>query len=445
MTTLQSSSIRSLTIRSNDVTQSLIRSMTSSLSIKSAISIPKLPNNGKFLKNLNISNVTLFKKNTKTVLPSENISTPQEVSHDEDDIITSLATIKLHVILEAVLDRIEMHQNIGKQRENWNSLLLNSLNMVTLTATTMVGMAVGLSSDEPVLGLKVASTLLFVAGTGILSIMNKIQPSQLVEEQRNAVRLFKKLRTEIETCLSLESPTEEDVEEAMERVLALDKAYPLPLLGAMIDKFPNTFKPAMWWPFKKPLSPENGYGSNTKENLHAKKEGVVNGWSKELEEEMKQIVGVIDRRDIEDFVKLGNKALKLNKTLAVSGPLLMGIAAVGSAFGGHGGAVGGVVAAVAGSLASVVNTIEHGGQVGMVFEMYRNCAGFFNLLEEKVKSNLEEKDLGKRENGELFEMKMALHLGRSLSELRDFAAANNSSSCASEVGSPKGEFASKLF
>ncbi|KAL2931346.1 hypothetical protein RDABS01_036756 [Bienertia sinuspersici] len=92
----------------------------------------------------------------------------------------------------------------------------------------------------------------------------------------------------------------------------------------------------------------------------------------------------------------------------------MGTAVVGSVFAGHGGPWGGLMAAVAGSMGAVVNTIEHGGQVGMVFEMYRNCAGFFSLLEEKVECNLEEKDVEKRENGEIFEMKMALHLGRNL-------------------------------
>ncbi|KNA25252.1 hypothetical protein SOVF_008180 [Spinacia oleracea] len=430
MTTLQSLSKGSIsTFRLDHITQSyFVRSMNNhaGLQIKSAISIPKLPN-FKHLKELNMSNIatnTLFKKNTKTtIIPKEVV-----ISHDNEDHSdhhATLETIKLHVVLEAVLDRIEMHHNIGEQRENWNSLLLNSLNMITLTAATMAGM-VGFSGEHHSLGLNVASTLLFAAGTGILLIMNKIQPSQLVEEQRNAVRHLKQLKNKIQMIISLRPPAQEDVEAAVEEVLALDRAYPLPLLGSMLEKFPNTFKPAVWWPAEKP-----GNINAPKENLVVKKGVVNNGWSKELEEEMKQIVGVIDRRDIEDYVKLGNKALKFNKTLAKCGPLLMGVATVGAAFGGP---WGGLVAAVAGSTASVVNSIEHGGQVGMVFEMYRNCGGAFKLLEETIESNLEEKDLEKRENGELFEMKVALHLGRSLSELRDFAAS-----------SPKGEFASKLI
>ncbi|KAG9159537.1 hypothetical protein Leryth_019598 [Lithospermum erythrorhizon] len=85
------------------------------------------------------------------------------------------------------------------------------------------------------------------------------------------------------------------------------------------------------------------------------------------------------------------------------------------------------------------NTFEHGAQVGMVLELYRSNAGFFKFMEESIESNLLEKDVSRRENGELFELKVALQLGRSLSELRDLANIS-----ASEDGDIE-EFASKLF
>ncbi|PQQ02965.1 putative F-box protein [Prunus yedoensis var. nudiflora] len=53
--------------------------------------------------------------------------------------------------------------------------------------------------------------------------------------------------------------------------------------------------------------------------------------------------------------------------MAISGPILTGLAALGSAFVGSSGTYGvwGVMAGViCGALASVVNTLEHGGQVG---------------------------------------------------------------------------------
>ena len=159
---------------------------------------------------------------------------------------SSKAIIQLYAILEAVADRIEMHNNVGEQRVNWNTLLLNSINMLTLAASTMAGVA-GSYDGAPVLALKLSSALLFSAATGMLLATNKIQPSQLAEEQRNAARLFKQLQTQIQTEIAIGNPSEGDVRDAIEKVLALDKAYPLPLLGgAMLEKFPAKFEAARW-------------------------------------------------------------------------------------------------------------------------------------------------------------------------------------------------------
>uniref|UniRef100_A0A2P2PJ42 Uncharacterized protein n=1 Tax=Rhizophora mucronata TaxID=61149 RepID=A0A2P2PJ42_RHIMU len=72
----------------------------------------------------------------------------------------------------------------------------------------------------------------------------------------------------------------------------------------------------------------------------------------------------------------------------------------------------------------------------MVFEMYRGNAGFFQLMQETIESSLNER----RENGQVFEMKVALQLGRSLSELKNLAA-----SSARNGAQAAEEFASKLF
>lgn len=333
---------------------------------------------------------------------------------------------KLYAIKEAVVDRVEMHRNIGEQRSQWNSMLLTSINGITLAAATIVGIAA--SSGDTVLGLKMSSTLMYLAATGMLTIMNQIQPSQLAEEQRNAARLFQDLHNQIQTTLSIGHPSAVDVKDAMDRVLALDKAYPLPLLGVMLEKFPSAVEPAVWWPQQRRRQPKRVNGN-------------WNGWNGKLEEEMKEIVGVLGRKDQEEYIRLGEKALKLNKFLAMSGPLLTGLAAVGSAFAGHSthGSWAAMLGIVGGALASVVNTLEHGGQVGMVFEMYRSNAGFFEYLKEAIESNLTETDMERRENGEVFELKLALKLGRSLSDLRNLAGASLSK------GEEIDEFASKLF
>ncbi|XP_030514796.1 probable F-box protein At4g22030 [Rhodamnia argentea] len=337
-------------------------------------------------------------------------------------------TTKLYAILEAVEDRVEMHHNIGEQRDNWNKLLLNSVNMMTLTATTMAAMA----ATMPATSLRVCSALLFTAATGMSLVISKIQPSQLAEEQRNALRLFKELRSKIKSMLALRYLTESDLKETMEKVLALDRAYPLPLLGAMIEKFPAKFQPATWWP-RVSNNRRQSRGRKTVTNTEQ------NGWSEDLEVEMRAIVQVLKSKDKQDYLRLGNLALKLNKMLAVSAPLLTGIATASSAFGGS---MATTVAAIAGAMAAIVNSFEHGGQVGMVVEMYRNCAGFFELVEETIEMTLEERDYSKRENGEMFEMKVAMKLGRSLSQLRDLAR----KSVASCIGGTEvDEFGSKLF
>ncbi|KAI5447181.1 probable F-box protein At4g22030 [Lathyrus oleraceus] len=338
--------------------------------------------------------------------------------------------VKLHLIMEIVSDRLEMHKNIGIQRDNWNSLLLSSVNMMTLSASSMVGLAAVASAstgaEASLLALKVSSTILYMAATGLLLFMNKVQPSQLAEEQRNAVRFFNQLQGELRTKLALGNFNEDDVNEAIEKVLALDKAFPLPLLGSMLEKFPETVKPAVWWPQMKTRKHER--------NLQGKKN---NGWNLRLEEEMKKIVMVLKNKDIENCMKLSKRVLKLNKLLSFSGPILTCFAAFGSVFLGSVNASWPMMLGIiCGAMASVVNTIEHGGQVGMVFEFYRSTSGLLKLMEETIELNINEEDYYKRENGELLEIKVALQLGRSLSELRQFS---NDDDDVCE------EFANKLF
>ncbi|KAJ0081011.1 hypothetical protein Patl1_09984 [Pistacia atlantica] len=391
-------------------------SCSSSNRINAAISVPKLPRiRFSPLKKPSRDLVEELKVRdngyTNSVLVEKFVpSTKFQEDNNVDDSTNSMVTAQLYAVLEAVADRVEMHYNIGQQRDNWNTLLLNSINMITLTAATMAGVAATGGAGVSLLALKLSSTLLFSAATGMMVIVNKIQPSQLAEEQRNATRLFKQLQSEIQTVFALRLPNKEDVKDAMEKVLALDQAYPLPLLVKS-------------------------------EQCSSKME--KNGWSVDLEEEMREIIEVLKRKDTEDYMRLGNLALKINKILAISGPLLTGIAAVGSAFvGSPHGSWAAVVAVAAGALATTVNTLEHGGQVGMVLEMYRYCAGSFTLLEESIEATLNESEVEKRVNGEMFVQNVALKLGRSMSQLRDLA---ENSIYSRSNGAEIDEFASKLF
>ncbi|TXG46976.1 hypothetical protein EZV62_026270 [Acer yangbiense] len=363
--------------------------------ITGAISVPKLPKIGLLTPKI-IPSGELF--GLTNPIPIEKIVVPTTTIHhqhnrNEEQNIT---TQRLYAILEAVCDRVEMHNNIGEQRNNWNTLLLNSINMITLTAATMSGFAATGGEGASLLALKLSSALLFSAATGMMVMVNKIQPSQLAEEQRNAVRLFKQLQREIETVIALRVPCEEDVDEAIEKVLALDRAYPLPLLGSRKVSI-------------KLLPLARGGGSRILLVL-------VDHYEHNLIHKKKTLT------------KIGGNY----KAGPITHRALLPLGFLGSPS----------LAAAAGTLAAVVNSFEHGGQVGMVLDMYRNCGGFFKLLEESIESTLDESEVEKRENGEMFEMKVALKLGRSLSELRDLA---RKSSYSFIEGTQYEEFASKLF
>ncbi|KAK8353831.1 hypothetical protein V6Z11_A05G182300 [Gossypium hirsutum] len=406
----------------------LASSSSPSKQIHAAMSVPKLPSIRFSVPKVPTKSLSVELKTRAgfvNTIPFEKNVIGSETRPVQESSSVAMATVQLYAILESVVDRVEIHNNVGQQRENWNALLLNSINMITLTAATMAGVTATVGAGVSVLGLKLASTLLFSAATGMLVMMNKIQPSQLVEEQRNATRLFKQLQGQIETLLAIGTPSKEEPKDAMKKVLALDKAYTSSLVR----------QPAVWWP--------KTQSQKTNKQKHSNGKVESNGWTEELELEMRQVVEVIKRKDSEDYERLGNKALKMNKVLAASGPLLTGIAALGSAFmGPSNGPWAAIMATVAGALASAVNTFEHGVQVGMVFEMYRNNAGFFKLVQESIEWTLSESDLEKRENGELFEMKVAFQFGRSVSQLRDLAKKSNYSRL---EGSPIDEFASKLF
>ncbi|GLJ47906.1 hypothetical protein SUGI_1011470 [Cryptomeria japonica] len=195
----------------------------------------------------------------------------------------------------------------------------------------------------------VVATLLYGFSTALMCGVSKMQPSQLAEEQRIAARLFRQLNTDIHTNLALPP---------YKAVLALDEAYPLPV-------FP------------------------------------------ELETELRGVSETLKSGDIAEYVGLSRKVLGVNSILAIAGPLLTGIA---GALNLNGAMLS--MSMVAGVLGVVGNTLSHSGEVGMVFEMYRNCAGFYHLPDSSISDTLNEAEPEARENRELFRWRFALQLGR---------------------------------
>ncbi|KAL4345477.1 hypothetical protein HN51_063529 [Arachis hypogaea] len=100
-----------------------------------------------------------------------------------------------------------------------------------------------------------------------------------------------------------------------------------------------------------------------------------------------------------------------------------------------------MISVICGALASVLNTLEHGSQVRMVFKLYGETAGFLKLKEASIELSVNERDPVLRENRESFEIKMALrvwYFGRTRFEQTQFADCY-------ECDGDNEVFASKLF
>jgi hypothetical protein len=349
-----------------------------------------------------------------------------------------LSLEKLRAIADAAADRAEMHDIIGRQRDNWNHLLLHSTNSLTLAASAMAALA---PAAPNMVALKASAGVLLATAAVTMAAVNKIQPSQLAEEQRNATRLWRELEREVRAAIALGEPTTKaDVKDAMDRLLALDAAYPLPLLPGMLEKFPKAVEPTRWWPSRRSAQPKK---SKSFGRRGAATVAPGNGWTQDLEDEMRGLLRVIKAKDENEFLTVGKLVLNLNKSLAVAGPALAGTAALASVFIGSGeaGTWASGASVLGGALAAAVNTVEHGGQMGMLFELLRNCAGFYRKIQEDIEANLAEPDVERREGGELFATKVALKLGRSLSDLKQFSMMASSSVRDEDIK----EFAGKLF
>ncbi|GLJ47907.1 hypothetical protein SUGI_1011490 [Cryptomeria japonica] len=322
----------------------------------------------------------------------------QNPNKDEDD--DEMVVAKLRLVAAAAADRAEMHGVLAQQRDGWNKLLLASLTNITLAALILQALPNINDSNN------VVATLLYGFSTALMCGVNKLQPSQLAEEQRMAARLFHQLKTDIHTKLALpprlrqEKCADSFLAKAYKAVLALDEAYPLPLFPGMLDKFPKIVQPTVWWP-------QHEQNHQTQNQPQTDNNTTINGWSAELEKELRGVSETLKTGDIAEYVGLSRKVLGVNSILAIAGPLLTGIA---GALNLNGAMLS--MSMVAGVLGVVGNTLSHAGQVGMVFEMYRNCSGFYHLLDSSISDTLNEADPEARENGELFRWRLALQLGR---------------------------------
>jgi len=214
----------------------------------------------------------------------------------------------------------------------------------------------------------------------------------------------------------------------------------------MLEKFPKAVEPARWWPRRRPQQQPKSSSTTTRSRSFGRR-GVrttSNGWSQELEE-MRGLLRVLRAKDEHQYLTVGKLVLSINRGLAVAGPALAGTAAVAAAFIGTGDGASSAwasgAAAACGALAACVNTVEHGAQLGMLFELLRNCAGFYRKVQEDIEAALGEADVERRENGEVFRTKVALLLGRDAAELRQFRRMASASVKDDDIK----DYAGKLF
>jgi hypothetical protein len=265
---------------------------------------------------------------------------------------------KLCAVAEAAADRAEMRDIVGRQRDGWNHLLLHSTNSLALAASVMAALAPGAEPTTLLLALKASAGALLATAAVTMVATGKVQPSQLAEEQRNATRLWRQLERDVRAALRQAATAADVVHHAVDRVLALDAAYPL--LPQMLDKFPEAVEPTRWWPRRQPR--KKPARSPTVVNGRATVRA-GNGWTPELEDEMRGIARAIRAKDEAEYVSNAKLALALNRGLAVAGPALARAAALAAAFvGPASGSWASGAAVVGGALAATVNTVEHGAQ-----------------------------------------------------------------------------------
>ncbi|CAK9883149.1 unnamed protein product [Sphagnum jensenii] len=323
---------------------------------------------------------------------------------DGNGVEDSRVVAQLRNIAFAAKDRSEMHAIIGVQRDNWNKLCHMTVNMTTIAAAMLAAMNNGVAgSTSASLGMSMAAFLLNGGAAGFMFLASKFQPSQLAEEQRTASRFFKMLARDIETTLLIDPRLRKAVhlymDDVMDRLEALDVAFPLPLTPNGLVKFPKEVVPSVLGSTAD-LSETEILANNT------------NGWSNAMVQDLKHTAKKLKESDIEIYLGWARNKERDNNRLVMLAPVLAGSAALLSLLGCCQPGIHLAALASACSIAAVFgSSFSNGGQIGMIFELYRNCAGYYEQMVQDIQSTIRV-PVCQREDGELYHQKIALKLGR---------------------------------
>ncbi len=319
---------------------------------------------------------------------------------DGNELEESRLVAQFRSIALAAEDRSQMHAIIGVQRDNWNELCHMTVNMTTIAAAILAAMNSGVGGTS--VSMSVAAFLLNGGAAGFMYLASKYQPSQLAEEQRTASRFHKLLARDIQTTLLIDPRLRKDahlyMEEVMARLQALNVGFPLPLKPNGLEKFPKVVAPSVLGPVAD-LTETEVPANNT------------NGWTNAITNDLQRTADKLQTSDIAKYVRAARNKEIANKRLAILAPVCAGVAALLSLLGCWPGIHLAGVAAACSIVAVLTSSFSNGGQIGMIFELYRNCAGYYAEMEQDIQSTMRA-PVCQREDGELYHQKIALQLGR---------------------------------
>ncbi|MCO5612882.1 hypothetical protein L7F22_067154 [Adiantum nelumboides] len=328
-----------------------------------------------------------------------------------------LLTAELQLLACAASDRAEMHSILAQQRDNWNKLFQGTLTSTSLAACVLSGLATSHNA-----GLCSLPALLLNAGTAaMMAVINQFQPSQLAEEQRTAARLFRKLANDIHSALQvsphLRQSTPLFFDDCKRRLHALDKAFPMPLTPGGLEKFPTKVVPPVLIEPKLSTAGDQ-YDCHELDShvlVDCSDQYSNNGWDMQLTHDLRHITTMLRHSDIPKYTGWAQNLVKANKCLAIAAPCFAASAAVLNAVAMCTTVLPtnmlGMWAATFSVLATFVGSFSNDMQLGMVFELYRNSAGYYKDVETTIEETLG-MPVKQRENGTLFRQRIAYQLGR---------------------------------
>ncbi|KAI5066617.1 hypothetical protein GOP47_0019241 [Adiantum capillus-veneris] len=341
---------------------------------------------------------------------------PKEAA--SSSITSSLLTAELQLLANAASDRAEMHSILAQQRDNWNKLFQRMLTSASMTACVL-SVLDGHIAGHSMGGLSLPALLLNAGTAAMMAVINQFQPSQLAEEQRTASRLFRKLANDIHYALHLSPHLRQStsllVDDCKRRLQALDRAFPMPLTPGGLEKFPTkVVPPVLIEPKLNMAQGDHQDNSNVVDCLDLHE---YNGWDRQLAQELKHIAAMLQHSDIPKYTGLAQNLVKVNKPLAIAAPCFSASAALLNAAAmcttplPTNNIQLGMWAATFSVLATFLCSFSNDMQLGMVFELYRNSAGYYADVKTTIEETLRT-PVDQRENGTLFRQRIAYQLGR---------------------------------